>query len=230
MMSALKSARRLLRPVLAGIGLGTAMVFAVSFMSHAAEGPALPNGKVREAQTQKRTAPEPQNLDAMVSEILERPLFSSSRQAPDETPPETQAAEEIEPPKMPGRLEGVAIIPGVKEALFEGDGDKPIAVKEGQEIQGWTVSSIKAEEVVLKNGSNEQVVKPADGAGVRRLANRAAAKRTQAQAQAKQPGPVIPGRTPPNAAGGPVLVKQPVRPGTSGGPQPPGPVPSRTGH
>jgi hypothetical protein len=190
--------------------VGLAVVSACPAQARVASGPVIPGHAAASTP-----APSP-NLDAMVTEILERPLFSPSRQAASEAPDEAPAEEEKEPPKMPGRLAGVAVLPEVREALFERDGEKPIVVKEGQEIEGWTVASIRSDQVVLRNAQGEQIVKPADGAGIRRAA---AARRSpaQVQAQARRPGPgkpagpVIPAKAAPAAAGAAGPVRQPAR-------------------
>src|SRR5262249_20583454 len=126
---------------------------------------------------------------------------------------------------------GVAILPGVREAVFENDGEKSVVVKEGQEIEGWTVASIHSDQVLLKSAQGEQVVKPADGVGKRRLAGaRTRRPSGPAQAQARTAGPVIPARTgavPAGATAGP--VRQPGRPAAPAAPAPQRLAPARIG-
>lgn len=188
-----------------------ASVCARAVDARVAAGPVIPGHTAASAPAASR------NLDAMVTEILERPLFSPSRQAAGESLADAQPVPEKEPPKMPGRLAGVAVLPEVREAVFEGDGEKPVVVKEGQEIEGWTVASIRDDRVVLRSAAGEEIVKPADGVGIRRAGAGARRPPTQVQAQAGKAGqgvptgPVIPTRTPqtPAVPAGP--VRQPGR-------------------
>jgi hypothetical protein len=207
---------RLLRPVAIGFGFGVTMVMIVAFLTEDSGDAAASNKPVRvqpAATTKKKV--EPPNIDALVAEILERPLFSPSRQAADEAPEEVAEAPK-EPPKMPGRLEGVTIRPEAREALFERDGQRPIAVKEGQEIDGWTVASIKPDQVLLKSTEGEQIVKPTNGAGI---------KPPQMQAMNKKPMPkrpnpalgAVPGGARPPAPSTRPEAQQPERPAQAGG-------------
>jgi len=140
------------------------------------------------------------DLDALIDEILARPLFNASR-----TPRERDANDEPEKkvrPQLQARLTGIMIGPEAREALFEHAGDKPVALREGSEIDGWKVAAIRSAEVVLTSEFGEEVVKPADAGGAtslgRALNNRRisatqikAAKVTRAPgvqpAQARQP-------------------------------------------
>jgi hypothetical protein len=198
---------RIVASIVAGIGL----LLGSAAEARVASGPVIPGHAAAAAP------PPSRDLDANVTEILERPLFNPSRQAASEAPIETDGAAEKEPPKMPGRLAGVAILPEVREALFESDGEKPIAVKEGQQIEGWTVTSIRSDQVVLKSPLGEQIVRPTDGVGMKRLAG---ARRTpaQVQAQAKKAGPVIPAKAPPGGARAAGPVRQPGRGATPAAP------------
>ncbi|HXJ01740.1 MAG TPA: hypothetical protein VNH44_10985 [Micropepsaceae bacterium] len=197
---------RLLRPIAIGLGFGLAMVMLVAFLSEDSGDAAASNEPVRvrpAAVTQKVAAPD---IDALVAQILERPLFSSSRQPADAAPEEVAEAPK-EPPKMPGRLEGVSIRPEAREALFEREGDKPLVVKEGQEIDGWMVASIRPDEVLLKSElGGEQIVKPANGAGIK----------PPQMAMKKKPGPA--GKKPNGLAGAAGAAKPPALPQRSGVP------------
>jgi hypothetical protein len=169
--------------VVIGLGFGLAMVLTVMFVSGESGDAAASNEPVRiqPAAVTEKTAPA--DIDALVADILDRPLFSPSRQ-PVDTAPEEIAEAPKEPPKMPGRLEGVSIRPEAREALFEREGERPIAVKEGQQIGGWTVASIRADQVLLKSElGGEQIVKPANGAGVRSPQMQAMNKKPAASAK-----------------------------------------------
>jgi hypothetical protein len=105
---------------------------------------------------------------------------------------------------MPGRLAGMSIRPEGREALFEREGQKPIAVKEGQEIDGWTVASIQADHVVLRSSIGEETLKPTNALGIK----------PQAQALNRKPAPAA--NRPKAATGGPAVAVRPP-----GQPQPP---------
>jgi hypothetical protein len=97
------------------------------------------------------------NADRIADEILKRPLFTPGRRPPEEK------VEKPEPPQLQGRLAGVMLRPDVRIALFTRPGGKPISVKEGDVIDGWTASKIEAGRVVLTSAFGEQVVKPTNG-------------------------------------------------------------------
>ncbi|HEX3487417.1 MAG TPA: hypothetical protein VHT51_20340 [Micropepsaceae bacterium] len=208
---------RLLRPIAIGVAFGVAMVMLVVFLAQEPGDAAASNEPVRirpTALAQKTPAPD---FDSMVSEILAHPLFSPSRQPPDMKTDDVAEAPK-EPPKMPGRLEGVSIRPEMREALFEQDGGKPIAVKEGQDIGGWTVASIRADQVLLKSElGGEQVVKPANGIAVR----------PQVQAMNRKPGQKKPKPAAGAGAGNPAAAPQ--RPGAALTQKPPVQPNPRTG-
>jgi hypothetical protein len=137
--------------------------------------------------------------DAMAAEILKRPLFSEGRTAPQ---PRIAKALPPEPPKLQGRLAGVVLQSDFKEALFTRPGGKPMAVKEGQVIDGWTVGKIEEDRVTLTSAFGQQVVKPTNGApeeinapAARPVAKRAAPAKIVPQRPPQMP-PQIPGRPP----------------------------------
>src|SRR5262249_53546663 len=102
--------------------------------------------------------PPRRGAESIVAAILDRPLFDPSRRPPViPAPPEVAEDEpEVEqPPELEGRLAGVVLRPGVREALFTRAGDVPLAVNEGDEIDGWTVASIQLDHVVLRSGFGE---------------------------------------------------------------------------
>src|SRR6185312_9714071 len=130
--------------------------------------------------------------DSFVVEILKRPLFTDGRQPP------SVAVASAEPPQLQGRLAGVVLQANSREALFARPGGKPVSVKEGDTIDGWTVSKIEEDQVTLTSAFGEQVVKPTNGAAdeIAAPAARPAAKKSN-PAQGITIKPPIPGQAPP---------------------------------
>jgi len=110
------------------------------------------------AQNPQISRPDTRRADQLAAQILKRPLFTQGRE-----PPEQKVVKK-EPPKLQGRLAGVMMRPDTREALFTRPGGRPIAVKEGEVIDGWKVASIQSDRVVLTSEFGEQVVKPTKGA------------------------------------------------------------------
>jgi hypothetical protein len=156
-------------------------------------------------------APAQTEIDALIATIQERPLFTPGRR-----PPAPPLEEKVEPspvvrtpPELRGRLAGVTLgLDDGRRAVFARQGEKPTVVKEGDEIDGWTVSSIEASRVVLKSSFGEKIVQPTAGA-----AGEGAPPETPFQRHAppvmgvQQPQMVRPGQTGspifPNLANGP---------------------------
>ena len=95
--------------------------------------------------------------DRMTAEILKRPLFTMGRQ-----PPQPKIVK-AEPPKLQGRLAGVVMQAGLRQAVFTRPGGRPISVKEGEVVDGWTASKIEENQVVLTSSFGEQIVKLTKG-------------------------------------------------------------------
>jgi hypothetical protein len=77
------------------------------------------------------------------------------------------------PPQLHGRLAGVMIRPGVREALFARSGQKAIAVKVGGSIDGWKIAAIEPDRVVLSSAFGMQTIKPTNAPEVVRTPARA---------------------------------------------------------
>ena len=155
-----------------------------------------------------------ESLDAIVTEILERPLFSPSRQGVDKSSSNDVAQEPPPPPppQLPQRLAGMSIRPEGRQALFENQGEKPIAVNEGQQIAGWTVASIQPDRVVLRSAAGEQIMKPANSTRPTPVLS----------AQNRKPAPPA-GKKPAKAGGAkpqtvPAVAQQAQRPGQTNRP------------
>ncbi len=110
----------------------------------------------------------PDDADTQIASILERPLFAPDRRGP--PPPKADqpigSAAGRAAPEITGRLGGITIGPGEdKEAVFErGEGEKPLVVKEGDDVDGWTVSSIEADKVILTSTFGQREIQPTFGA------------------------------------------------------------------
>ena len=133
------------------------------------------------------------DMESAIAIILERPLFSPNRDLPDPTLgwPQRETSENA-PPQLGARLAGVMIRPGVREALFARAGQKPIPVKIGGEIDGWTIAVIEFDRVVLANDFGSQIVRPTPG--VRLIPTSLAATSTRG-AMAFIPGVMSPPRS-----------------------------------
>jgi type II secretory pathway component PulC len=95
--------------------------------------------------------------DGKVAEILKHPLFTEGRE-----PPRPKVVK-AEPPRLQGRLAGVMLRADRREALFTRPGGRPVGVKEGDPIDGFTLSKVESDRVVLTSAFGEQVVKPTNG-------------------------------------------------------------------
>jgi hypothetical protein len=166
-------------------GAGLLAEFAIPFFTSSSDN--LERARARDEQLAAKKA------DAMATEILKRPLFSEGRLPPQ---PKILKAAAPEPPKLQGRLAGVMLQPDLKQALFTRPGGKPMAVKEGDVIDGWTVGKIEIDSVTLTSAFGQQIVKPTRGAPeeINAAAPHPVAKRP---APAKiVPQPQTPGRPP----------------------------------
>jgi hypothetical protein len=112
-----------------------------------------------------------EQADQIMAEILKRPLFTQGRQPPEEK------VVKAEPPQLQGRLAGVMLRPDLREALFTRPGGRPIAVKEGQVIDGWTMAEIESDQVRLTSEFGEKIVKPSNGTADEVPAHHAAVKK-----------------------------------------------------
>ena len=172
--------QRMLRSGLAVVctGLAAVLVAEISIGAMGSAVSAEPDVKV----SASLDVPALADIDSMVATILERPLFASSRVPYEEAVAAGEDEEQDAPQQLQVRLTGVAILPEGREALFEREGGKPVAVKEGGQVDGWTVKAIRTDQVVLSNASGEEMLEPlnpAPSARPRVAANRAPAAPTQ---------------------------------------------------
>lgn len=107
------------------------------------------------------------SVDTQIASILDRPLFAPDRRGPPapKVPDQSAGPAARAAPEITGRLGGITIGPGdVKQAVFErGDGEKPLVVKEGDDVDGWTVSSIESDKVVLTSTFGQRELQPTFG-------------------------------------------------------------------
>lgn len=137
-------------------GLTTMLAAEISLGALRPDGPDVPVSGTSASMDMPRLP----DIDSMVSDILERPLFSASR-SPSEAQVEIAEEEDTEEADtFQSRLTGVMITPNGREALFEREGSKPVAVKEGARIDGWMVKEIRLDQVVLHNALGDEVLKP----------------------------------------------------------------------
>ena len=136
--------------------------------------------------------------DRLVAEILKRLLFTPGRQ-----PPQAKVVK-AEPPQLQGRLAGVMMRRDVRIALFTRPGGRPVSVKEGDVIDGWTASKIESGRVVLTSAFGEQVVKPTNGSAEEVTpGHRPVKKATSTKNQPAKPGQnPAPGQKPQQLANG----------------------------
>jgi hypothetical protein len=96
------------------------------------------------------------NVQAWVSPILARPLFSPDRRPAADM--DTTAAAGM--PGLP-RLTGILIGPFGRSAIFASKGSKPIVLREGGRIDAYTVRSIDPAQVRLDGPNGVQRLQPA---------------------------------------------------------------------
>ena len=141
----------------------------------------------------------PANIDAMVAEIVARPLFRSDRQPAAAADADDDDSGDKKTATLQSRLAGISVGP-VREALFERDGEKAVAVREGAEIDGFKVSSIQIDRVVLTSAAGQQTVQLTADASARSQGKRPAqARRAGANPAVAANGQQRPQPNPPSA-------------------------------
>jgi hypothetical protein len=101
-------------------------------------------------------APAMDRSEEWVATILARPLFSPDRRAPLDEAQSSATAPDVLP-----RLTGVLVSPAGKTAIFANPiGGKPIALREGGRIGGFTVQAIEAGQVTLTGPEGAKVLRP----------------------------------------------------------------------
>src|SRR5215467_12523050 len=94
-------------------------------------------------------------IDELLTAILARPLFSSTRR-----PPETAPTAATDSDLAGTRLAGIVIDPRRRLAIFAVNGDKPLRLGEGEAVSGWRIESITPREVSLTGPAGTKTLQP----------------------------------------------------------------------
>lgn len=139
-----------------------AVFFAAAVIGGAAYSPFLRHGESKSDPLAGSRRAQTAHVDALVKEILDRPLFSSDRSPAPEAPSPRELAA-LQPPVLKSHLTGITVFPGTRLAIFVSDGNKYRSVQEGEDVDGFKVRSIAPDLVILGSSFGEQVVRPAKG-------------------------------------------------------------------
>jgi hypothetical protein len=146
-------------------------------------------GTLRVTAQPSTALPEPgPRPEAMVAEILARPLFNSTRR-----PPPRSDGPAADSGLSDTRLTGIVTAPGHRLAIFVPNGAKALIVSEGDTVGGWRVENITPREVSLSGPEGTKTLQPKIDPNL-------------------LPPPPPPGATPPPSPIRPAAVS-PVRPG-----------------
>jgi hypothetical protein len=116
---------------------------------------AVPAPDATAATAQPKPTPQLPDNDALMQQILARPLFTADRTAAKRRGQATAAANAT----FKRRLAGIAIGPDSRTVIFAGDGrEKAAAVRVGETIEGWTVTSIGPNSVNLEAAGASQTL------------------------------------------------------------------------
>jgi hypothetical protein len=152
------------------------------------------------------------HLDELLTTVLARPLFSSTRRPPQSTANDGPSGADL----GDTRLTGIVIEPGLHLAIFAVNGAKPLRLTEGEAVSGWRIESITAREVSLSGPSGTKTLEPKVDPSL-------------SQGPVPAPTPVNPAARPPTPlpAGAAALPRPGVPPTI---PSPPLPRPARPGN
>lgn len=91
------------------------------------------------------------------AELVERPLFSSTRRPVAASAAPAQVA--ASPQGLDITLKGVIVADDSKVAIIEPrNAAKPVRLNKGQSYQGWTLSEVDAEGVIFRQGTRAQIL------------------------------------------------------------------------
>jgi hypothetical protein len=113
-------------------------------------------GTLRVTAQPSTALPEPgPRPEAMVAEILARPLFSSTRR-----PPPHSDGPAADSGLSDTRLTGIVTAPDHRLAIFVPTGAKALIVSEGDTVSGWRVENITPREVSLSGPEGTKTLQP----------------------------------------------------------------------
>lgn len=144
---------------LACLGLGGIIAAEISApIRDPSDGSAQPSTEQRD-RNPIAARPAPFSLPPLQSfaSVTDRPLFSQSRR------PSPQGSDDSLGPWSNFVLAGIIISPASREALvLHGKPQTMVHVQEGQDIDGWLVTSILPDRVVFRGGTTEHELKLID--------------------------------------------------------------------
>ena len=151
--------RALILSALLCVGLGVALVVELNAAAPAAQQPAstAPPAAAALPEISNRFTLPPL---ASFAEVVERPLFSSSRR-----PTATETQQHVDQP-LSASLAGI-VISASSSSIIVAHGDPPslTRLKQGDELDGWSISAIEPNRVLFRRGSEEQQLKLHDAPG-----------------------------------------------------------------
>ena len=92
-------------------------------------------------------------LDTLLATTLARPLFDATRRPPQSSGGSVSTITDK-------RLAGIVIEPGQRLAIFAVEGAKPLALSEGETVDGWRIESITPREVSLRGPNGTETFQP----------------------------------------------------------------------
>jgi hypothetical protein len=95
-------------------------------------------------------------LEELVATALARPLFSNNRRPPQSILTGNAADTDL----ADKRLAGIVTTSTRRIAIFAVTGDKPLAVAEGEDVNGWRIESITPREVSLSGPGGTKTLQP----------------------------------------------------------------------
>jgi general secretion pathway protein N len=102
------------------------------------------------------TRPQSARPEELITAILARPLFSSTRRPPQDASSGPSADSDL----ADARLTGIVTTPSRRIAIFAISSDKPLKVAEGDDVSGWRIESITPREVSLSGPSGTKTLQP----------------------------------------------------------------------
>jgi general secretion pathway protein N len=95
-------------------------------------------------------------LDELLTTVLARPLFSSTRRPPQSVAKDGPSSADL----GDTRLTGIVTEPAHHLAIFAVNGGKPLRLTEGEDVSGWRIESITPREVSLTGPGGTKTLEP----------------------------------------------------------------------